>query len=219
VSVFVYIVTLTTPTEGKSMIDSVARHPRHGSKVIAASAFAAVFSLCAASAQVIELPKSPPVMNKPLSEQRIPIKVPTLALGDLTVTKAEARVYSAAAAGIAPPKVQLRVNYCAKNVGVTAVNGPIRAKFYWSSIGPYSASPAMPGVEGNLFDLTGTLNSGAEHCGKMTLTFASAAALDALGVLKQQPTVGIWAQGKNEGSNPTGQVANNTKPVTLLSAF
>jgi hypothetical protein len=85
VSVFVYIVTLTTPTEGKSMIASVARHPRHGSKVIAAS--------------------------------------------------------------------------------------------------------------------------------------ASAAALDALGVLKQKPAVGIWAQGKNEGSNPTNDVANNTKPVTLLSAF
>jgi hypothetical protein len=63
------------------------------------------------------------------------------------------------------------------------------------------------------------MNSGAEHCGKMTLTFASAAALETLGVLKQNPTVGIWAKTDSEGSNPTNGIANNTKAVTLLSAL
>jgi hypothetical protein len=186
--------------------------------VVAAVCLSA-FATTLVIAQAPTIANQPPLITKPASELKIPrplLKSP--ALGDLVVTKAEARVYHAAASGLPPPKVQLRVNYCVKNQGIAAVNGPIRAKFYWSSIGPFSASPTIPGMDGNLFDTTGTLNGGAEHCGMMTLNFASAAALSKLGVLTQNPTVGAWAQGSNEGANPTNTVSNNTKSVTVISS-
>ncbi len=182
------------------------------------SAFSA-FACALVSAQTVQL-NSPPKPNvAPLSEQKInPGSLKQITLGDLVITKAEARIFPAALAGLPAPKQQLRVNYCVKNVGATAVNGPIRAKFYWASVGAFSAVPAIPGMSGNLFDVSGTLNPNAEHCGMISLNFDSAAVLNELGVLKQNPTVGAWAQGSNEGSNTANKVANNTKAVTLIGA-
>jgi hypothetical protein len=201
-------------------IDLSAVNLMQVTRVFARSALPASMFFVAqlSNAQTVVLPKAP-VITTPASELKIPGPASrNIALGDLIVTKAEARVYNAASAGLPAPKVQVRVNYCVKNKGLVAVNGPIRAKFYWSAIGPFSATPAIAGMDGNLFDTTSTLNGGAEHCGTMTLNFASAATLSKLGVLTQNPTVGAWAQGSNEGANPANNVSNNTKSVTVVSA-
>jgi hypothetical protein len=224
-SFFVYLLSGRTPVKflsrvSMNAIPTLAVNARFSTRLVRrATLFAsALVATANISAQTVVLPKAP-VITTPASELKIPGPATrNIALGDLIVTKAEARVYPAAAAGLTPPKVQVRVNYCVKNKGLAAVNGPIRAKFYWSSIGPFSATPAIPGMDGNLFDTTGTLNGGAEHCGMMTLNFASAAALSKLGVLTQNPTVGAWAQGSNEGTNPSNGVANNTKSVTVISS-
>jgi hypothetical protein len=151
---------------------------------------------------------------------KVPQKLPRLAPGDLVVTQAEARVYPGAAVGLKSPKVQLQVNYCAKNVGYLEVAGPLRAKFFWDGVGPFSASPAVPGIEGSLFDMSGAgLTGGAQRCGTIKLNFDSAAALQQSGVLNKNPTVGIWAQGNNEGANASNSVSNNTKKVTVVGAF
>jgi hypothetical protein len=163
-----------------------------------------------------------PTVDRPLSEMsQNALKVPRkILLGDLVVNKAQARVYPGAAVGLPSPKVQLQVSYCAKNVGATQVAGPLRAKFYWDGIGPYGGSSAPPGVQGSLLEHTSAgLASGAEWCSVIKLNFDSSAQLMQMQVLGKNPTVGVWAQGKNEGANPTNDISNNTKAVTQVGAF
>jgi hypothetical protein len=181
---------------------------------------ATLFSICwasiACSAPVVG--GVPPIADG--ASLKVPQKLPRLAPGDLVVTKAEAQVYPGAAVGLKSPKVQLQVNYCAKNVGYMEVTGPLRAKFYWDGIGPFSASPALPGIEGSLFEVsTAGLTGGTQRCGTIKLNFDSAAALQQSGVLSKNPTVGIWAQGSNEGANASNSLSNNTKKVTVVGAF
>jgi hypothetical protein len=163
-----------------------------------------------------------PTVDRPLSEiAQNARKLPRNALlGDLIVSKAQSRVYPGAAVGLPNPKVQLQVSYCAKNAGLTQVAGPLRAKFYWDGVGPFSASPALPGVQGSLFEQTGAgLASGAQWCGVIKLNFDSAAQLQQMNVLGKHPTVGVWAQDANEGANTTNGISNNTKAVEHIGAF
>jgi hypothetical protein len=164
---------------------------------------------------------TPPAIDRPISSLPDPSrKLPRSILGDLVVRKAESRVYPGSLVGLASPKVQLQVSFCAKNAGISEVPGPLRAKFYWDGVGPFSASPTYPGIQGSLFEQSAVaLAGGAEWCGVIKLNFESAAHLQQIGVLKKNPTVGVWAKGKNESANNNNAISNNTKAVTHIGAF
>lgn len=177
------------------------------------------------AAQVSAAPtvgSGPPTIDRPLTEMTTnTLKPPRkILLGDLIVSTAESRVYPGTAVGLPSPKVQLKVSFCARNVGTTQVAGPLRAKFYWAGIGPYSGSSTPPGVQGSLYEQTSAgLESGATWCSEIRLNFDSPALLKQMQVLSKNPTVGVWAQGTNEGANPTNDISNNTRAVVHVGAF
>lgn len=187
------------------------------SMMMTASLFVAL-EAAAQSGGVQPLPKTPPI---PQGELKVPTGPIRVLQGDLTVVKAEARVYMGGLVPwVAKPKVGVEILYCVRNVGSLPVKGPIYAKFYWTGVGPFSAVPPIPGMQGSL---SGTpiveLAPGAGVCDSMKLTFDSTAMLDQLGVLKKSPTVGVWGPTGAESSNPNNQAANNTKPVQVVSAM